>query len=362
MTARPVPYLTNVAADNIARRILNLDAQVRPVSDEMVQTVNGVISDACVRIAQLPRKQGGEWDRAYAVAALKCIDATLLDHGFLYPDVGNVGLLADGLTPFQMDAARRNSFAAQAHNRRRAAMIAQRFPGPFYVLDCDTASFVYLGVGEQLNLPLRLVAIPSFNRLPGHAFVRWREGSHYLDWETMDGMATTDNYYLTDWKITPAEIKANSALTDLSTDQVIGCEHYLLALQYERRGDFEQALRELSTALELYPENLDARAEFAWDTATGFGVSLRKNADAITDALQVLQLVDDPDARDTLAAAYASAGMFDLAVQEEKAALVHGARSSQAKPGYERRLALYREHTPYRQSAAAYEHATASKP
>ena len=342
--------LTNNAPENIARRILKLDAQVRPVTEEMARTLDEVMSEAGAAIARLPRKQDGAWDRAYAVAALRFIDAALINHGFLYPATGNVGLLADGLKPFQMDGPQRRLFEAQAHNRRRAAMIEQRFPGPFYVLDCDTASFVYLGVGEQLNLPLRLVTIPSFNRQPGHAFVRWREGPHYLDWETMDGMATTDDYYVTVWRITPSEIKARSALADLSIGQVIGCEHYLLAIQYEQKGDFEQALRELSTALDLCPENLDARAEFAWDTATGPGVRERDNAGAIADALYALRLVDDPDVHDTLAAAYASAGGFDLAVKEEKLALVNGARSSNAKTGYEGRLRLYQQHTPYRQS------------
>jgi hypothetical protein len=339
------------ASENIARRILQLDAHVKPVTDEMFQTLNAVMDDACAAIGKLHRKRDGQWDRQYAATVLKCIDVTLINHGFLYPDAGGVDQLADGLTPFQMSPAQRPSFEAQPHNRRRAAMIAQKFPGPLYALDCDTASFVYLGVADQLHLPLHLVVIPTFNRRSGHAFVRWREGSHFLDWETMDGVVTTDDSYVKAWKITSAEIKAHCALTDLSSRQVIGCEHYLMAIQYERREKFEEALRELSIALELYPQSLDARREFAWDTATGAGVRLRDNAGAITDALFVLRLVDDPDARDTLAAAYASAGMFDLAVKEEKAAIVNGARSRESKSGYKQRLILYQQHTAYRQSA-----------
>jgi hypothetical protein len=350
------------ARENIARRILQLDAQVKPVTDQMLRTLNEVMDDACSAIGKLRRKEEGGWDRAYAVAALHCVDSALLNHGFLYPDAGGVDLLADGLTPFHISTDRRRFFEAQPSNRRRAAMIAQRFPGPFYVLDCDTASLVYLGVAERANLPLHLVAIPSFNRKAGHAFVRWREGSHYLDWETMEGRVTTDDFYRAEWKITPAEIKAHSALTDLTSGQVMGCEHYLLAIQYERRGDFEKALRELSVALELYPECLDARREFAWDMATGIGVLRRNNEEAIANALAVLRLVDDPDARDTLAAAYASAGMFDLAVKEEKAALVDGARSSDAKAGYQQRLALYQQHTAYRRSGPAHEAAGEFKP
>jgi tetratricopeptide (TPR) repeat protein len=232
-------------------------------------------------------------------------------------------------------------------------MIAQKFPGPFFALDCDTAGFIYLGIAEQWHLPLHLVAIPAFNRRAGHTFVRWREGSHYLDWETMDGTVATDDFYAQEWKINAAEVQAQSALTDLSPGQVIGCEHYLIAIQYERLGEYEKALRELSTALALHPQNLDARDEFAWVTATSPGLRQRDNAAALADALFVVRLVDDPDAQDTLAAAYASAGMFDLAVKEERTALRNGARSSEAKPGYQQRLNLYQQQTAYRQSESA---------
>jgi hypothetical protein len=355
MPANVVPLSENGASENIALRILGLDAQVKPVTDQMYRTLNEVIDDACASIGKLRRKQDARWDRQYAAAVLKCIDTTLISHGFLYPDVGGVDQLADGLMPFQMSVARKKTFEAHVHNRRRASMISQRFPGPFYVLDCDTASFIYLGVADQLKLPLHLVSIPAYNRRRGHAFVRWREGSHFIDWETTDGVVRTDDSYINAWKINSAEINAHSALTDLSSDQTMGCEHYLRAIQFERSRDFEQALRELSVALDLYPQSLDARIEFAWDTATGPGVRVRKNTDAIADALFVLHLVDDPDARDTLAAAYASAGLFDLAVKEEKSAIVDGARSSASGLAYKRRLILYEQHTAYRQSEPAHE-------
>jgi tetratricopeptide (TPR) repeat protein len=220
-------------------------------------------------------------------------------------------------------------------------------------VDCDTACFIYLQVAQQLDLPVRMVTIPAFNRKPGHAFVRWREGSHFLNWETMDGIVTTDDHYVKHWDIDSAEIKAGCALTDLSPDEVLGCEHYLLAIQFERLGDAEQALSELSTALALYPHNLDARREFAWATATSGDFRVLDHADAIGDALYVLSLVDDPDARDTLAAAYASAGRFDLAVKEEQAAIAKAARLGQAKPDYKERLRLYQQGIAYRQPKSA---------
>ena len=343
------------ASENIAFRILKSDAQVNPVTDQMFQTLKEVVDDACASIGKLNRKENGRWDRRCAEATLRCIDAALINHGFLYPDAGGVDQLADGLTPFQMSAARRPAFETQSHNRRRVRMISERFPGPFYAVDCDIASFIYLGVADQLRLPLNLVVIPSYNRRPGHTFVRWREGSHYLDWETMDGLALTDEFYVREWNLNFDEIKAKSALASLSTDQVMGCEHYLMAIQYERRKDYEQALRELSVALELYPQNLDSRREFAWVTATGVGVHVRNNSDAIADAKFVLNLVNDPDTRDTLAAAYASAGMFDLAVREERAAISNSASSIESQFGYKQRLRLYQRSVVYRQPSNEHE-------
>jgi hypothetical protein len=350
------------SAGNIARRILQMDAQVRPVTERMFQTLNEVLDDARVAIGRLPPNPGGPWDPRYAKTVLRRIDSALVARGFLYPDSGGVDLLADALTPFQMSAAQRRSFEAHPRNRRRSVMISQRFPGPFYVLDCDTASFLYLGVAEQLGLPLHIVTIPACNRRSGHAFVRWREGSRYLDWETMDGVATTDEYYTEGWKIKPVLVGAGSALSDLSPEQVIGCEYYLSAVQRERRGEYELALRDLLESLDLYPQNLDARREFAWITATGPGVRVRNNAKAIDDARFVLRLVDDPDARDTLAAAYASAGKFDLAVKEEKAAILNGERSSAAGAGYKRRLTLYQQDTPYRQAETGHNPAGVLQP
>jgi len=347
---------------NIARRILKLDAQVKPVTDQMFQTLKEVVDDACTAIGKLKRKQNGRWDRRYVEATLKCIDTVLINHGFVYPDAGGVDQLADGLTPFQMSAARRPAFQTQPHNKRRVRKISERFPGPFYAVDCDTASFLYLGVADQLRLPLYLVVIPSHNRRLGHTFVRWREGSHYLNWETMDGLEQTDEFYLKEWNVNSAEIKAKSAMAELSTDQVMGCEHYLMAIQYERRKDYEQALHELSVALELYPQSLDCHREYAWVAATGPGVDVRHHSEAIAHALFVLSLVDDHDVRDTLAAAYASAGMFDLAVREELVAISNSASSIDSQLGYKQRLHLYQRNTVYRQPESTHPTAGAFVP
>ncbi|MGA2245074.1 MAG: hypothetical protein ABSH48_08750 [Verrucomicrobiota bacterium] len=265
----------------------------------------------------------------------------------MYPDVGMVDQLADGLTPFQMTAARKPSFEAQPHNLRRRGTIEKRFPGPFYAVDCDTASFIYLGVADRLKLPIHFIDLPGREGHDGHNFVRWRDGTNSLNWETMDGCARSDDYYRVGWGITAGEIQAHSALTDLSPGQVIGYEHALLGIQFERRGDYEHALGELDQCLELYPQNLLAHNNYAWDTEVGANVKFRDHAKALTNVLYVLNLVNDPDVRDTLAAVYASTGFFNLAAAEEREVL-----KALPSGAYQRRLELYERHEVYRESHA----------
>jgi tetratricopeptide (TPR) repeat protein len=336
------------AAENIAEEILNQDKETRTVTPQMVSLLREVIEDASKKIEQLQRPPKNTLDIHYVTNVFKCIDDTLIAHGFVYPDDGLVSLLADGLTPFQMATNRLRSFEASAHNHRRRDMIAARFPGPFYAVDCDTASFIYLGVGEQLKLPIHLIEIPGRLGYPGHNFVRWRAGTNYVNWETMDGKVESDKAYRAEFDIPAAEIEAGSAMTDMTREQVLGYEQVLLAIEYEARGQFETALKKLDQALALYPANLLARNNFAWDTAVGQGVTVRDYSKAIMHADFVLNVVDDPDVRDTLAAAYASAGFFNLAVAEEQRAI-----KGHSSKEYQKRLALYKKGQVYRQNKAS---------
>lgn len=338
-----------------AARILRLDAAVKPVTEEMFRKLNAVLEEACTAIRKLDSMGNGNShrDRRQAEARFRAVDAVLIQHGFLYPEDRAVDLLADALVPFRMEAGQRQAFEAQPENQRRLAMVAERFPGPFHRLDCDTACFLYLAVAERLKLPWHLVFIPSHDRKPGHTFVRWREGSRSLNWETMNGVVRTDESYVEEWRIQPAEIREKCALADLSMREALGCARYLLAVQYERRNQPEAALRECALALEMFPGNLDARRQFAWLTATAPGLRVRDHDAAITHARFAARLAGDADSQDTLAAAYASAGRFDLAVKAEGAAIAISTGTEASLAGYRHRLALYRQQKAYRQPADA---------
>ena len=332
--------------ETIAHRILGLEREVNGSTNSAAAVLNQVL-DALGEAAQkIKRRREDRWDPHYAETVLRAIDARLIELGFLYPDTGAVDLLTDCFTPFQMDAARRTGFQWRSENLRRMEMLAKRFPGPFYTLDCDTACFLYLSVAERLRWPLFLVVVPSRDRRPGHAFVRWREGTRSVNWETTEGVIRSDEAFVKSWNISPSAIRTGAAMTELTLDQALGCAHYLVGVRYERQGNADRALREFTRALELHPENLDARREFAWVSATAPELKTRDHATATRHILHVLEQMEDPDARDTLAAVHASAGRFEQAVREELKAIRNGTAS--AKPGFRQRLELYREGKAYR--------------
>lgn len=346
------PATTSTSSNSVVRRVLELDARLQPVSGEMLEVLDDIVREATRAIDELGSPKKPRWNRAHAESVLRRIDEVLLRRGFLYPATGTVDQLADSLRPFQMPTEQRRRFASHPANGRRSSMIAARFPGPFFLADCDTASLLYLAVAERSGLPLRLVTIPALNRRAGHTFVRWREGTHHLNWETMDGRVQPDEFYLTEWKIRPAQIESGCALVELTTDEVLGSAHYQLAIQHERRRDYPAAVESLSSALALFPHHLDARREFAWLTATAPGLQARDLEAALSAARDVARIAGDADSRDTLAAALAAAGRFDEAAAEERAALTDHNLPARERSGYQRRLELYLHLTPYTLSPA----------
>ncbi|MBL9138162.1 MAG: tetratricopeptide repeat protein [Verrucomicrobiales bacterium] len=333
----------NLPSSDRVLGMLEMESEVQLVTDAMRSVFREFTEDAVAAVAQVPRRIDGRWDRREAEAVLRCIDATLVRHGFLYPGTGAVDLLAEALAPFQMTTHERPSYEAQAHNRRRRAMIAERFPGPFYPIDCDLAGLLYLAVAERSGLPLSLVLIPSRRGNPGHAFVRWRNGARYLNWETNEGRVLTDADYLQEYGIQRAEVRAKSALADLGSEQLLACAHHRLAIVHERRGDVESALRHLARARQLFPQNLDVRRQLAWLAATTATHPACPPSAAVENAAYVVRLLDEPDARDTLAAALAAAGRFTEAIQQEKAAIRYSSNSGGERIGYRARLHLYEQ-------------------
>lgn len=343
---------------DLALRLLEVEARVVPVTDAMRTRLDSVLAVAADEVQQLERasrtagraaRPGRSRDRARILAILGVIDGVLIRNGFVHPVDGAVDLLSEALTPFWMTAGERAGVEARSENRRRAAMITERFPGPYFAVDCDTAAIVYLGVAERLGLPLHMVFVPSRNQRRSHAFVRWREPGRRVDWEATEGRERIGFGGDVRGSADPARSVREGPDMELSSREVTGCSHYLLGVWHERRGEGRAALRAFAEALALFPGHLDARRQFAWNMATLPDLAGRDVAGAIASAREVVRRSGDADSHDTLAAAYAAAGRFDLAVGEARAALADAAATEAARAVYRRRLSLYQEGMAYLQ-------------
>jgi tetratricopeptide (TPR) repeat protein len=124
--------------------------------------------------------------------------------------------------------------------------------------------------------------------------------------------------------------------------------HRNLANANRQSGDVPAAIAEYREALKVRADWPAAMADLAWVLATARNESLRDPGQAIRLAERTASLTGrrDPAVLDVLAAAYASAGDFDLAVSTAQAALELAPKG----PGADAirvRLDLYRRGTPF---------------
>jgi Flp pilus assembly protein TadD len=120
------------------------------------------------------------------------------------------------------------------------------------------------------------------------------------------------------------------------------------------RGQYGAAISQFRRALEIQPDLGTALNNLAWLRATAPEASLRNGKEAVELALRASRLsnTEQVSLLDTLAAAYAEAGLFSEAVTTAKKAVQLAARQndqSQAK-GIQARMRLYQSKVPYRES------------
>jgi tetratricopeptide (TPR) repeat protein len=109
-------------------------------------------------------------------------------------------------------------------------------------------------------------------------------------------------------------------------------------------GRQAEAMREYESALSLQPHSAGTLNNLAWLLATADDPGLRDCRRAIDYARKSVESVRSAPWLDTLAAAYAECGQFDLAVRIESEAC---ALSRPPNPAFENRLELYRRGISY---------------
>ena len=119
-----------------------------------------------------------------------------------------------------------------------------------------------------------------------------------------------------------------------------------------RQGRVTEALAEFREALRLNPQLSVVRNNLAWLLATHPDSAMRDGAEAVHLAENLAKAISYKQytVLDTLAAAYAETGKFDLAVQNATKALQLARSSGQTElpAELEERLRLYQNNQPYR--------------
>jgi hypothetical protein len=303
----------------IGQRFLDMERGVGPVSPSEYAILDALLDEAKQRLRPIPADlQGADYDM-FAVDSLKMMDCILVRHGFVYPGVGLVQLLSDGLDSTTFTGAYLEALKRNPHNQGRLQFIEKRSPGPFYVVDCDIASFLYLAMGEVMGYPLAMVD------MPGHNFIRWRRADGtFIDFETMDGKETDDAYYISRWGIPASFLGTPGVLTTMTPSQLIAYEYFGLGLSYSWKHDYPSTIANYVEALSTDATLNDSANNLSWFYTVVPQTDLRDAQKAVAYGKQSTAIFANGDTLDTLACAYALAGDFARAIQTEQSAIDAG--------------------------------------
>jgi tetratricopeptide (TPR) repeat protein len=133
--------------------------------------------------------------------------------------------------------------------------------------------------------------------------------------------------------------------------------HYNLARALLAAGHLPEAIDHLHQTIALEPDVPGRIDDLAWILATSSDDTIRNAAEAVSLAEHAAALTGRrvPSVLDTLGAAYAAAGQYELAAQAAREAfdLASDANASDLANAFLKRLDLYRQRKPYRDAAGA---------
>jgi hypothetical protein len=300
-----------------AHRFLDDERNVGPVSPSEYAILDAILDEARTRLKPIPPNLNDADYVQFADESMKTIDCTLVRHGFVYPGIGFVGLLSDGLDPTMFNTSKYyDSLLDSPHNLGRTTFIEKRKPGPYYVVDCDIASYIYLAIGEVMKYPLSMVDLPL------HNFVRWmRPDDTYIDFETMDGKETNDDYYRIGWCIPQKFVGVPGVLTTMTASQLAAYHDFTVALAISYKHDYPATIAEYRKSISVDPSLSEASNNLAWLYTVVPTPALRDGRQAVVYANRAVAILPSSDNLDTLACAYGLAGDFPQAVASESRAI-----------------------------------------
>jgi tetratricopeptide (TPR) repeat protein len=298
--------------DTFAHRMLDLDAAEAPVSAERYALLDAMTDDVKRRVSYDPSVKDPKLQRRQAERILQAIDDVFTERNFLYPPGDyDVVSLRSALAPQRYEKGELDRILKVEINKRRMAHARANADRPFFIVDCDISSFIYVGIAEAMGIELHLVDLPD------HMFVRFElaDGSH-LNWDTNDAQVVPDKEYASDYGLGKRLRRQRVYLASMTAKEAQGYALFLRATRYEDRDENRKAIEDLEAARVLYPQSTQVKSELAWLYATAADVpgELRRQSIELAEAALALE-PECGDFWDSLAAAHGANGEFDQAVK-----------------------------------------------
>jgi tetratricopeptide (TPR) repeat protein len=312
-TPAPAP----VAADDAPRRktvahdLLEIEKPLGTVTPPMTDLLDSLIESARKQLGVRPAADNLSAQRTYALASLRRIDELLTATNFVYAPHDHMATsLSDALTPRPLSGNLLNQVLWHSGNARRSAQISARRNQNFYLADCDTVSFLYVAIGEALDLPIAMVEVHS------HNFVRWYlSDREYYNWETVYARTRTDRDFIRDYRVPQAAIDNGACLSRMTRDHVLGYGRCITAAGLEAKDNHAAAQEQYRLALKVYNKSPLPWNNLAWSLTTCPDPRLRDGKEAVRLATEAVTRYSTANSLDTLACAHAEGGDFDKAVQ-----------------------------------------------
>lgn len=279
--------------DTLAHRALDFEAPLGLATAEMYALLDSVIDDA--KTIPVPKRPSYE----DAERILKSIHDLLTRRGFAYPASGYVAALHEALTPTIVGLEEHMEINNSFPNRNRVGATKHRRE-PMYLADCDTFSFIYLGIADVIGLPLRMMDRQrGTNGDVGHNWISWEiSPTHRIEW---DADAGESNY------------STNQPMTDA---ELYGYVLARIADIYRQAGATRRAVATYTKSLTYAPGRVAVLNQLAWMHATSSDAAIRSTTLALKYSHEATGTAPDMATYiDTLAAATALAGDFRTALE-----------------------------------------------
>lgn len=268
-------------ATNIGYIILDIEREIPGRPD--VKTALGTIIKLAVEAIKQSKVDEISDEREKAIAIFRAIASTLRFNGYHH----KVGTYPESLTSV--------------------------LSSPAKLFDCDTGTFIFLSVADELGLPVSMVEVEVADYDPSRAF-----GDHnFVRWTLKDGGTV-------DWDANDERLRRGDRQTSLygyawSKDQLLGYVLFARGLAWEKLNKFDRSLVDYDESIKSFPTWHKAKNNIAWLLSSRRELqTLGRQKEALTLAQEVVSVHPTPNNRDTLACAYALNGDFESAVRIQK--------------------------------------------